>query len=99
MKTLQILGVACAGVLLSGCASATRAVTPVMATAEYAAKEPIATSLFPSDQAVMTDDAVGRILSSKLELPAKAKVALMKFPDGEGSRYYGRSYWRDEEYL
>ncbi len=70
-----------------------------MATAEYAAKEPIATSLFPSDQAVMSDDAVGRILSSKLELPAKAKVALMKFPDAEGSRYYGRYYWRDEQYL
>jgi hypothetical protein len=70
-----------------------------MATAEYAAKEPIATSLFPSDQAVMSDEAVARILSSKLELPARAKVALMKFPDAEGSRFYGRSYWRDEEYL
>jgi hypothetical protein len=46
---------------------------------EYAAKESIATSLFPSDQAVMGDDAIARILSSKLELPAKAKVALMEF--------------------
>ena len=71
----------------------------MMATESYAAREPIATSLFPSDQAVMGDDAVARILSSKLELPAKAKVALMKFPDAEGPRYYGRAYWRDEEYL
>jgi hypothetical protein len=70
-----------------------------MATAEYAAREAITTSLFPSDQAVMTDEAVGRILSSKLELPARAKVALMRFPHGEGSRYYRRTYWRDEEYL
>ena len=93
MKTLDILVLACAGALLSGCASTPRAVTPVMATTDYAAKEPIATSLFPSDQAVMSDDAVGRILSSKLELPAKAKVALMKFPDMHGSRYYGRYYW------
>ena len=69
-----------------------------MATAEYAAKEPVATSLFPSDQAVLGDEAVGRILSSKLELPAKAKLALLKFPDAEGSRDYGRHYWRDEEY-
>ncbi len=99
MKTRHILALICAGALLSGCASMPQAVTPVMATAEYAAKEPIATSLFPSDQAVMSDDAVGRILSSKVELPAKAKVALMKFPDAEGSRYYGRHYWRDEEYL
>lgn len=99
MKTIHLLALACTGALLSGCASMPQAVTPVMATAEYATKEPIATSLFPSDQAVMSDDAVGRILSSKLELPAKAKVALMKFPDAEGSRYYGRHYWRDEDYL
>jgi hypothetical protein len=99
MKTPHIFGLACVAILLSGCASVDRAVTPVMATPEYAAKESIATSLFPSDQAVMGDDAVARILSSKLELPAKAKVALMKFPDAEGSRYYGRYYWRDEAYL
>ena len=72
-----------------------------MVTPEYEAKPPIATSLFPSDQAVLGDDAVARVLSSKLELPAKAKLALMRFPDveGWGSRYYGRHYWRDEEYL
>jgi hypothetical protein len=69
----------------------------MMAMQEYAAREPIATSLFPSDQTVLGDEAVARILSSKLELPAKAKVAVMKFPDGEawGSRYY----WRDEQHL
>jgi hypothetical protein len=57
--------------------------------------------LFPSDQNVLGDEAVARILSSKLELPPKAKVALMKFPDAEGwgARYYGRYYWRDENYL
>src|SRR5689334_19287556 len=98
MKSVYITTLVCAGGLLSGCQSTPQAVTPVMATADYAAKEPIATSLFPSDQAVLSDDAVGRILSSKLELPAKAKLALMKFPDAEGSRY-GRYYWRDEEYL
>jgi hypothetical protein len=38
---------------------------------------------------------VARILSSKLELPAKAKLALMRFPEGEG---WGSRYsWRDEE--
>ena len=98
MKTKKMLVLTLAGVTLSGCVSAKRPVA-VMATPEYAAKEPIATSLFPSDQAVLGDEAVARILSSKLELPAKAKLALMKFPDTEGSRYYGRSYWRDEDYL
>jgi len=99
MKKFHILGLTCAAILFYGCASAPHAVPPMMATAEYAAKEPIATSLFPSDQAVMSDEAVGRILSSKLELPAKAKVALMKFPGGNGWRDYGRYYWRDEDYL
>ena len=72
-----------------------------MSTAEYAAKEPIAVSLFPSDQAVLGDEAVARILSSKLELPTKAKVGLMKFPDSNGvaARYYGSYYWQNEEYL
>jgi hypothetical protein len=98
MKAREILALVLAGVSLSGCATYKRPMA-VMATPEYAAKEPIATSLFPSDQAVLGDEAVARILSSKLELPTKAKLALMKFPDTEGSRHYGRSYWRDEEYL
>jgi hypothetical protein len=71
-----------------------------MSTANYAVREPVDTSLFPSDQAVLSDEAVARILSSKLELPEKAKLALMKFSDGGfGARYYGSYYWRDEQYL
>ena len=71
-----------------------------MSTQDYADREPVATSLFPSDQAVLSDEAVARILSSKLELPAKAKLALMKYSgDGFGTRYYGSFYWRDEQYL
>ncbi len=67
---------------------------------EYVAKESVAVSLFPSDQAILSDEAVAKILASKLELPAKAKVALMKFSDdGFGVRYYGSYYWRDEQYM
>lgn len=61
---------------------------------------PATTSLFPSDQAVLSDQAVAQILASRLELPEKVKVAIMKFPnDSWGSREYGRYYWRDEQYL
>jgi hypothetical protein len=64
------------------------------------AKPPEPESLFPSDQAVLSDEAVARIFASKLELPAKTKVALMKFSGGGfGERYYGPYYWRDEEFL
>lgn len=72
----------------------------MMASPEYAARAPVSVSLFPSDQAVLSDEAVAKILSSKLELPAKAKLALMKFSnEGFGVRYYGSYYWRDEQYL
>lgn len=101
MKILPLLALTAAATLLSGCANQTQS-HALMATQDSlinSPKEPIATSLFPSDQAVLGDAAVAAILSSKLELPAKAKVALMKFPDAEGSRQYGRFYWRDEEFL
>jgi hypothetical protein len=93
----SILVTAC----FSGCAHVPQSVTPVPATDSYDGKEPVTTSLFPSDQGILSDDAVARILSSKVEIPAKARLALMRFPDGPvwGSRYYGRYYWRDETYL
>jgi hypothetical protein len=88
------------GILLSGCVDAPVRPSSIMVTQDYAAREPIATSLFPSDLSVLSDEAVAKILSSKLELPAKAKLALMKFSnEGFGERYYGSFYWRDEQYL
>jgi hypothetical protein len=98
MKAVHILFLTLAAALFGGCsATQPKTLTPMALTEGYEAREPIATSLFPSDQAVLGDDAVTRILNSKLELPPKSKVAVMKFPEAEGSRYYG--YWRDEEYL
>src|SRR6187399_2894128 len=93
MTTTLILALAFAGALLSGCANPQRA-SQMPARADYSAREPIATSLFPSDLAVLGDEAVVRILSSKLELPAKARLAVMKFPDveGSGARSYGRCF-------
>ena len=90
MKTPNLFLLLLAAASLSGCAMKP---VRVAATPEYAAREPIATSLFPSDQAVLGDEAISRILSSKLELPAKAKLALMRFPGERSWRYY----WRDDE--
>ena len=88
-----------AALLLSGCASYPK--QPVMLTQEYGERPPIATSLLPSDQRVLSDEAVAKILSSRLTLPNPSKLALMRFPerDGWGSRRYGSYYWRDEGYL
>ena len=86
----------------SGCVTSKPASTmPLAATAAYAERETISVSLFPSDKAVLGDEAIQRILSSKVELPPNAKVAVMRFPDrtGWGARYYGPYYWSDETYL
>lgn len=66
----------------------------------YGEPPSLTTSLFKSDQAVLDDQSVDRILSSGVELPPSAKVALMKFqePWGGGLRYYGSNYWRTEDY-
>lgn len=100
MTFRHIGGFFCGAVLLTGCTSVPQRTGPPLSfVADSGAREPITTSLFPSDQAVLGDEAVARILSSRLELPAKAKVALMRFPDNEGARHYGSYYWRDEQYL
>jgi hypothetical protein len=100
MKIALLTALVFSGIILSGCVAPPNRTASIMSTQDYAAREPVATSLFPSDQAVLSDEAVARILSSKLELPAKAKLALMKFSDsGFGARYYGSFYWRDEQYL
>jgi hypothetical protein len=58
-------------------------------------------SLFKSDQAVMSDEAIQRILSSKVVLAEDARIALLKFPEPQNTalRYYGYYYWRSEDYL
>ena len=84
--------------LITGCVATHQ---PVMTSASYQALPPLESSLFPSDQAVLSDDAIKQILSSKIELPKAAKLAVMKFPSSNTSaaRYYGSYYWRAEEYL
>ena len=61
------------------------------------------TSLFRSDNENLSEEAIKQILESKIKLPSNAKIALMKFPSKQGkgraSRYYGRFYWRSEDYL
>ena len=72
------IGVVLTGLLLTGCLAAHKDAAPLMSSSEYQARPPLEASLFPSDQAVLGDEAIKRILSSKVELPEKAKVAVMK---------------------
>ena len=72
-----------------------------VASPEYQERSTLTTSLFKSDQAILSDEAISKILSSKFELPQKVAIALMKFRSDEAKAiyYYGYSYWRSEEYL
>ena len=69
---------------------------------EYQEQATLTSSLFKSDQDLLSEEAINRILGSKIVLPQNAKIALMKFPDrteqGRFSRY-GYRYSRSEDYL
>jgi hypothetical protein len=86
-----------AALLLVGCG------TPRMMTgAEYQSRPQIERSLFSGDDQIAEED-IQKMLTSRIQIPAKVKVALMKFDpapnDTYASRYYGNYYWRSEDYL
>lgn len=67
----------------------------------YGEAPTLTSSLFKSDQVVLDDESISKILSSSLVLPDNAKIALIKFPGSQRGalRYYGSYYWRSEDYL
>ncbi|MBM4031620.1 MAG: hypothetical protein FJ291_07525 [Planctomycetes bacterium] len=84
--------------MAAGCSPA----RPMMATPEYQERPPIVGSLFKADQSAMSEEAVARVLGSKVVLPKKARVALMRFPDRlDPARkfHWGLYYFREETYL
>lgn len=85
--------------VVAGCSTPQSGVR--MKSVGYQARPALEQSLFKSDQDVLREEAIQRILTSKLELPEKAKLALMKSPgpDGAARKYYGAYYWRAEGYL
>jgi hypothetical protein len=106
MGRLVIAGTVLA-VLVCGCATESLSTERSMLAADRSLLNVVPTqsvlteSLFKSDQAVMEEEAVRRILASKVNVPANAKVAIMKFSGTENAalRYYGLDYWRVEDYV
>jgi len=80
--------------MLAGCAVRPKSLSymPRSASVDDQSPEPLTGSLFPSDQSVISDTAVERILSSKLQLPSKPNVAMLRFSAG-------RTYSRDEDQI
>jgi hypothetical protein len=78
--------------------------TPRMMTQpDYQARPTLEKSLFKGDADLLSEDDIQRILNSRVALPTKVKVAMMKFDQAQedlhASRYYGYYYWRSEDYL
>lgn len=74
-----------------GCATANPQ-TPELARARVDEEHDV--SLFPSDAAVLTDEAVAKILDTTVRLPEKARVALLHVEHGSVVRHWGWGpYW------
>ncbi len=68
---------------------------------DYSDIPTLETSLFPSDQLVLSQAAIDTILSSRIVIPDNSKLAIIKFPGAleQNSSKYGYGYWRSEQYL
>jgi hypothetical protein len=51
-------------------------------------------SLFPSDQAVLDDEALEKALSTNLVMPAHARVAILRFGDRLQRHWWSEETWR-----
>lgn len=73
--------------VLAGCSE----MAPMMATAEYEQRPEMTQSLFASDTAVMSNETIDQILSSKVTLPDRAKIVVLNY----GPRRV-RPWWSEE---
>jgi hypothetical protein len=75
--------------------------TAKITSAEYQERPALESSLFRSDKDILGEDAIQRILSSKLKIPDIISIALYRVQESQQQaiRYYGYGYWRSEEYL
>ena len=98
MKPTNLLLIGGLTVVLCGCQTTAQQTAPSYDAAAFVGRKetPLEGSLFPSDQAVLSDEAISRVLAGKVELPPRTRVAIIKFPD---SRLYMRHYWSDEDFV
>lgn len=83
---------------ISGCTT-----QRLMTDREYQDRPALESSLFRGDQDFVSEETVQRILSSKIVLPPKAKIAILRYDNAADERlavsYYGAYYWRSESYI
>jgi hypothetical protein len=73
----------------------------MVSSPEYQERPVLESSLFQSDKDMLGEEAIQRILSSKLVIPDMISIALYRIQGSpqRAIRYYGYGYWRSEEYL
>lgn len=94
----MLIGVVAVGLGLlaaAGCqaTAASPADTGQVLAGDAEAPRALAESLFKSDQAVLSNQEIDRILSSRVYAPARARVAIVRI----GGRYpWGRTWWSED---
>lgn len=77
MKRIFVCFFACA-VFLTGCARKAPATAAFYASSEYQGRALLEQSLFRSDQAILSNEEIETILSSRIQLPQKAHLTILR---------------------
>lgn len=88
-------------VLAAGCAKGLEKTTglPYMASAEYQSRAKASESLFGTDEAVLRGANIEQILSSRVVIPQKARLAIMQFGEARPWRWWSEDFAKLDEDL
>jgi hypothetical protein len=82
MKKISVLSLACA-LLLTGCAKKRPATSSFYASSEYQNRALLQQSLFRSDQAILSNEEIETILSSRIQLPKNAHLTILRLGEAD----------------
>ena len=82
MKRASLLLLACA-LLLAGCAKKRPATASFYASPEYQNRALLQQSLFRSDQAILSNEEIETILSSRIQLPKNAHLTILRLGEAD----------------
>src|SRR5438270_5863609 len=80
--------------LVMGCAKGLESRTPLpyIASSEYQSRPKAGESLFGTDEAVLRGANIEQILTSKVVIPAKARLAIMQFGERKNWRWWSEEF-------
>ena len=70
---------------------------------DYGKRETLSSSLMKSEQSILTEEAIQKLLNSKIVIPNQSKLAILRFEDNSSSNdyasYYPSYWWGRSSYL